>query len=317
MHKKRLFIPIILSFFYSCSTVVNNNPVKTPIPSTSSIISSSVSPSPSASTKPEIISQPNSETLIKVQFKGFSRENLFTVINNKGNGFIFKGWSAKYIEDYKITDREDIFSKYFPSTYTGSYLNDEGNGLIAWDTGFSGLCSASNVYAVKIENYHFSTKEHIIQQHACLPNPEIKLSEKGDGEIQWNNYDFSTKILETFSKKVNNFQPTEQEVILKSSVLKESYNDYQSEKNVINSSGNGFVVSSNDGKKISIRRITNNQVSEQFMDLYTYNSYGSPPSASINESGNGIIVWSDYISENGSESREQVFVRIIKNYQVL
>jgi hypothetical protein len=89
---------------------------------------------------------------------------------------------------------------------------------------------------------------------------------------------------------------------------------------IINNSGNGFLVLTKD-KEITLKKITNNNISEQEINLYKYTSYGSPPSLSINDSGNGIVVWSDFISEtlgNASISaKEQIFARIIKNYQVL
>lgn len=320
MYKQIIVIFNLIFILQSCQ---GSNYISTPSKTVNNQIQSAIPNNNIPSTESKLTTTENNlkpENLLKVNFKNFASEDLFSVINNKGNGYIFKGYFAKYIDNYKITDNEDIFSKSFSSTYTSASLNDEGNGFIAWDTGFSGICSASNVYAKQIENYKFSVKEYVIASHVCLPFPQVKLDNNGNGEIQWEKDDLDTKIVSNFSKKVINFKPIEEDVQLKETKPENPDNLRFNNVKIINNSGNGFLVLTKD-KEIILKKITNNNISEQEIHLYKYTSYGSPPSLSINDSGNGIVVWSDFISEtlgNASiSSKEQIFARIIKNYQVL
>lgn len=319
MNKPIMIIFSLIVIIQSCQiSNSNSTPSKTVINQTQSVILNN-----NPSIEPKLTTTENNlktENLLKINFKNFASEDLFTVINNKGNGYIFKGYVAKYIDNYKITDNEEIFSRNFSSTYTSAFLNDEGNGFIAWDTGFSGVCSASNVYAKQIENYKFSIKAYVIAEHVCLPFPQVKLDSNGNGQIQWEKDDLDKKIVSNFSQKVINFNPIEEPAQLKETKYEKHDNLRFNQLKVINNSGNGFLVLTKD-KEITLKKITNNNTSDQEIKLYKYTSYGSPPSLSINDSGNGIVVWSDFISETPSNdyisSKEQIFARIIKNYQVL
>lgn len=279
----------------------------------------------------------SSFSTIKNEFKvtefdaGTSPPGIF--LNEDGNGIIVWERGYKQIKNFQLNSNEinnDItFNK--PSIS----LNKNGDGIIAW---FGKLqyqvtpqISKNNLYTKTVKNYIPLNGQNIISDIepplVHIKAPIIKINEEGKGLIVWNKtIDRDDLKAEIYSTEINNFvalKNTNKKLELPANsipyiinknnsfevntfVLNETKLIPSNVKVKINNSGTGLILWKNMESQTFFSSINKYQLDNSKIMI---NSDIGDYDISLNEVGNGLIVWNE-----SKSTLTNIFCKKIENY---
>lgn len=186
-------------------------------------------------------------------------------------------------------------------------LNEAGNGLMIWTNIINGN---KDIYAQKMKYYNKIGLPFKINDISLdtQEKASIKLDIQGNGLVVWKSLENSNSFIR--AKKILNNQPVNSDFLIPVSTVGASQDNPSIS---VDSSGNGIIAwqeNLNSLSNIYFCKVNNFTVgSSPFIVNQTINNSEFNPKITINDLGNGFIIWEHF---NGSIY--QIYAKKIENY---